>query len=423
MKARKGVAQFCRCSWLFGFAPLLATIAIILAMTGCGSDTEETFISSNGDRLYAPDAVGPFAVGRSSFTIVDPDREGRELPVDVWYPVDPRDANGEPSLYQVTFELWIIPDIWVIPLVFTAPSERALHEPLISETGGFPLIVFSHGSGGLRYQSFFLTEVLASHGFVVASAGHVGNTLLDEIGGTFAPMEEMMMARPLDVSLLITRMLEKNEDPEDFFYSSIDGERIGVCGHSFGGFTSFAMAAGFEGDLPDELASELPDDFVFVPVPPDPRVDAIAPLAPASWFGDSELEAITVPTMIIGGTLDTTTPIEEQNVRPFELIPDQVFRADLDGAVHFSFSNSCDLIQGMRNQGIQQWMIDDLLGTEFTEPCGPPSLDIEEAHRITNLYTVSLFKAFVEGDDRYEQYLTEDYAQANEPNITYYAKP
>ncbi len=64
-----------------------------------------------------------------------------------------------------------------------------------------------------------------------------------------------------------------------------------------------------------------------------------------------------------------------------------------------------------------------LLGTEFTEPCNPPSLDIDEAHRITNLYTVSLFKAFVEGDERYEQYLTESYAQATEPDVTFYAKP
>jgi predicted dienelactone hydrolase len=182
------------------------------------------------------------------------------------------------------------------------------------------------------------------------------------------------------------------------------------------------MAAGFGADPPEEVASELPEDFV--PVPVDPRVDAIAPLAPASsWFGDSELEAISVPTMIIGGTDDTTTPIETENVRPFELIPDQVFRADLEGAVHFSFSNSCDLIQGMRDKGVPQALIDSLLGSEFTQPCNPPSLDIEEAQRITNLYTVSHFKAFVEGDERYEQYLTESYAQGSEPDVTFYAKP
>jgi predicted dienelactone hydrolase len=423
VNARKGVAHVRSGAWPFRFALVLFTMTAVLAMSGCGSDTEETFPPSNGEPFYAPDAVGPFAVGRRSFTIVDPDREGRELPVDVWYPVDPADATGEPSLYQVSFQIWIIPEIWVIPLVFTAPSERALQEPLISQDGEFPLIIFSHGSGGLRYQSFFLTEVLASHGFVVAAAGHVGNTLLDKLAGTDEGLSSsMMVARPLDVSFLITHMLEKNEHEGDFFYRSIDGDRIGVCGHSFGGFTSFAMAAGFGADPPDEVAALLPE--YFVPVPVDPRVDAIAPLAPASsLFGDTELEAISVPTMIIGGTLDTTTPIATENVRPFELIADQVFRADLDGAVHFSFSNSCDLIQGMLDQNIPQGLIDDLLGEDFTKPCNPPSLDINEAQRITNLYTVSLFKAFVEGDERYEQYLTESYAQANEPDVTYYAKP
>ncbi len=109
MNARKGVAHVRRGAWPFRFVLVLATMAIVLAMTGCGSDTEETFPPSNGEPLYAPDAVGPFAVGRSSFTIVDPDREGRELPVDVWYPVDPEDATGDPSLYQVTVQIWIFP--------------------------------------------------------------------------------------------------------------------------------------------------------------------------------------------------------------------------------------------------------------------------------------------------------------------------
>ncbi len=423
MNLHRATADVRRVDRPLRFTLALAAITAVLAATACGSDPEGIFPSSEDSApLYAPDQVGPYAVGRTAFTIVDPDRGGRELPVDAWYPVDPEDAVGEASLYQITFEITIIPGIWVIPLVFTAPSELALQEPTISDAQGFPLVVFSHGSGGLRYQSFFLTEVLASHGFVVVSAGHVGNTLLDELGGTFAPLEEMMVARPLDVSFLISRMLERNEDPGDFFYRTIDGERIGVCGHSFGGFTSFAMAAGFGADPPPEIASELPEGFV--PVPPDPRVDAIAPLAPAStWFGDSELEAIDVPALIIGGSEDTTTPIDENNDRPFALMSYAVFQADLEDAVHFSFSNSCDLIQGLRDRGVPQDVIDSLLGTEFTLPCNPPALDAEEAHRITNLYTVSLFKAFLEGDERYEQYLTEEYAQSSEPNVTFRAKP
>lgn len=405
----------------FRWVLLFCAVLLGLMPAACGSDHES---SAGNEPFYAPDALGPFAVGRTSFTIVDADRDGRELPVDAWYPVDPENATGAPALYQVSIL------VWIFPLVFTTPSEIALDAPPASEARRFPLIVFSHGSGGLRYQSFFLTEILASHGFVVVAPSHVGNTLLDEIGGTSAPMTDMMVARPLDVSYLITRMLEKNEDPADPFYRTIDADRIGVCGHSFGGFTSLAMAAGFGADPPPDLAPDLPEELQLdlpedlEPVPPDPRVDAIVPIAPvSSWFGDSELAGINVPTLIIGGTHDTTTPIATESVRAYELIPAPVFRADLDGAVHFSFSNSCDLIQGMREKGIPQALIDALLGTEFTAPCGPPSLDVEEAHRITNLYTVSLFEAFVEGDSRYEKYLTEAYAEASEPNVTFYANP
>lgn len=374
-----------------------AVLILVLYLSACGTDTE-TLSSSNSGPLYAPDAVGPLAVGRSTFTIVDADRGDRELPVDVWYPVDPEHAAGVYTVYEV-FGL-------------TTPSELALDGAPMSRARRFPLVVFSHGSGGLRYQSFFLTEILASHGFVVVAPDHMGNTLFDELGRTFAPLTEMMVARPLDVSLLITRVLEKNQEPGDLLYRSIDPDRIGVCGHSFGGFTSLAAAAG--------VGAELPEGFT--PVPPDPRVDAIAPIAPASWFGDEELAAISVPTLIVGGTKDETTPIAPNSVRPFALIPGPVYRADLEGAVHFSFSNSCDLIQGLIDRRFPVWFIDRLLGEEFREPCGGDVLNIDEAHRITNLYVVSLFKAFLKSDARYERFLTEAYALESEPDVTFFAK-
>ena len=44
----------------------------------------------------APDALGAYAVGHTIFTAVDAARDDRELPVDVWYPVDAADAATEP---------------------------------------------------------------------------------------------------------------------------------------------------------------------------------------------------------------------------------------------------------------------------------------------------------------------------------------
>lgn len=386
---------------------MLAALLVSLCLVACGTEDGPFGIDDNRP-FPAPYALGPYAVGRVTFSVVDTDRENRELPVDAWYPVDEEDAVGEPSFYEV--------------LGFARPSQVALDGPPVSDARRFPLVVFSHGSGGLRFQSFFLTELLASHGFVVVAPDHVGNTLLDELGGTFAPLGEMYVARPLDVSFLITRMLQKNDDPGDPFHGRIDPSRIGVCGHSFGGYTSLAMAAGFGVDPPPDLAATLPDGFDTLP--PDERVDAVAPIAPVSTaFGAGELAAIDVPVMVLGGTLDTTTPIDPQSTRPFQFIQRRVFRADLQGAVHFSFSNSCDLIQVLLDEGIPLFLIERILGADFTEPCGEDVIPVEDAHNLTNLYVTSLFLRYLKGDTRYDAFLTEDFARREAPEVDYFAKP
>ena len=43
----------------------------------------------------------------------------------------------------------------------------------------FPVVIFSHGKGGLRQQSTFYTAVLASHGYVVVSPDHEGDTIVE----------------------------------------------------------------------------------------------------------------------------------------------------------------------------------------------------------------------------------------------------
>ncbi|GAC1658462.1 MAG: hypothetical protein NVS9B15_20210 [Acidobacteriaceae bacterium] len=56
------------------------------------------------------------------------------------------------------------------------------------EHGPFPLIVFSHSTGGGRRQSTFLCEHLASHGYVVAALDH---------SETFAPELARSRVRPV----------------------------------------------------------------------------------------------------------------------------------------------------------------------------------------------------------------------------------
>ncbi|MDJ0846806.1 MAG: hypothetical protein QNK04_00355 [Myxococcota bacterium] len=319
-----------------------------------------------------PDEPGPFPVGRTSFEIVDPDRGDRTLPVDVWYPaVD--DGATPPSVYDL--------------VVASIVSDRALDSPPVAY-GAFPLLIFSHGSGGVRYQSYFLCEQLASHGFIVASADHIGNSAGDIFLPEPPPFETK--DRPLDVSLLITRMLEKGIDPADPFFLAIDPFRIGVLGHSFGAFTTLAMASGFED------------------VPPDPRVSVIMPIAPATGgLSDEQLATIATPTFVLGGTLDDVTPIDPNSVRAFEAtngVPR--WRVDLIDAGHNSFTNICDFADALLGAGLPPELLEFLLGS-IDQGCAPELVPIEEAHRITSLYAVSFFQNQLRGLPRFRLFLTK----------------
>ena len=53
--------------------------------------------------------------------------------------------------------------------------------------GRFPLVLFSHGNGGIRFQSFFFAAHLASHGYVVVIAGPSRQHLRRPAGGHRRP--------------------------------------------------------------------------------------------------------------------------------------------------------------------------------------------------------------------------------------------
>ncbi|MGI9605116.1 MAG: alpha/beta hydrolase family protein [Acidimicrobiales bacterium] len=133
------------------------------------------------------DQLGEFGVGRREVQLVDTARE-RTLSVDIVYPTA-AGATGEPSIYQ------FIPTIELASSVAIADASPA--------AGSFPIVVYSHGAGGTRWITTHLTEHLASHGFVVIAADHAGDTLLESIGDSRLPFEELAVLRPQDVDFLI----------------------------------------------------------------------------------------------------------------------------------------------------------------------------------------------------------------------------
>lgn len=359
---------------------------------------------------YPPDALGPYAVGHTTFEAYDATRD-RTLPVHVWYPVRPAQAVGVGTVYGLLF--------------FGLESAVAVEDAPISRRTSFPLVLFSHGNGGIAVQSIFLTEALASHGFVVVAPDHVGNTLVDAILGNLdeAAILQSAQDRPRDISFLIDRMLARSVDPADRFHRAIDPSAIGAVGHSFGGFTSLVMAAGFDGDAADGFGFALPPGFV--PIPADPRVRAIVPIAPASTpLSDRELARIRVPTLLVGGTLDATTPLDPEVTRPFAVIRARpLYRADLLGAAHFSFSNACDLIELAIEAGFSLEMLGSTIEGAYEEGCAPHLMPVEEAHRLTNLVTVAFLRRHLLGDLRYAPYLIPARVEAHEVALDFFGRP
>jgi len=109
--------------------------------------------------------------------------------------------------------------------------------------GPLPLVLYSHSSGRDRHSATFLTTHLASHGYAVAALDHsevVVAALASPGSGTAADraarIEAIVSSRVPDLRFLLDYLLGGQLQGDLEF----DAGRIGLVGHSLGGWTVLA---------------------------------------------------------------------------------------------------------------------------------------------------------------------------------------
>ena len=265
---------------------------------------------------------------------------GESFPVALWYPTP---AVPAPLFVTGSLSMCRLPAIVCRGIAFEMPV--AQDAPVAA--GAFGVIVVSHGAGGMALLHRDLAMALASQGYVVAAPTHPRGKGNDVSG------VNVWVGRPKQVSRVIDAVLDDGE-----LGSHVERERIGVVGHSNGGYTALAVA-GARPSPGSEAAHcrEHPDDARFcsfggaatregarevghLPELRDPRVRSIVLMAPnAVRFTDDALARVTVPARVYAAEKDDLTRVQYHGERLAKTLP-RVECVLVKGAGHFSFLTS-----------------------------------------------------------------------------------
>ena len=263
-----------------------------------------TIIALLGHRVIIPKLIplsdlptpsGIYDVGTRIFEWTDDSRDEwfteekddkRRIVVQVWYPSE--DTNSVPVPYLVSADKWLpaLSGILEIPqFLFNHLRNIGTHSVLDASVNkqieGAPLVLFSHGIWGMRFQNTAQFEALASRGYIVASVDHAydasltlfkDGTIADFRSGYEGELSEeefwalrnpQLKTRVSDIRFMIDTIgIKKHKGDE--VWSVVDMEHIGVFGHSYGGATSLIAS------IQDErIDAAIALDGWMIPVPLD----------------------------------------------------------------------------------------------------------------------------------------------------------
>ncbi len=211
-----------------------------------------------------------------------------------------------------------------------------IHRPRTLPTGRTPVVILSHGLGEDPGYYARAAQHLATYGFVVALPQHPGSDAAHSQRFWQGATKEVFLLsefsdRPKDISYVIDELERRNASE---FGGTLDLKAVGVGGHSFGGYTSLAVAgatidfANLEKECNSQygfLNTSLLLQCQALKLPRqtynfrDLRVIAVNAFNPvnSAIFGPTGLAQLKIPVLIAGGGYDPATPFVFEQMRSF----------------------------------------------------------------------------------------------------------
>ncbi len=298
------------------FCRLTLTALAFAAIAGAQVDTFYSVPPADAPDLAAR---GPYAVGVRTLEVVNPQQPDilqfdkatgkapltpRALTLEVWYPAALPPGAVERVMYSMILS-------GPAKTSFTFAGKALRDAPPVTGKQ-FPLVVVSHGYPGSRFFLSYLTENLASKGYVVAAIDHT-----DSVLGNVKAFPSTLLNRSNDQLFTLDSIAKLSQQPDHFLHNVVDASRAAVIGYSMGGYGALATAgagyskAGVEGKA-------IPGDYIDSQTAASPgfaerhrdalkAVVAISPWGnqPAQHAWDSAAFAgIHIPALFIAGDQD-----------------------------------------------------------------------------------------------------------------------
>ena len=319
---------------------------------------------------------GPAAVGVATASLTDSSRT-RTLPVEIWYPIS---AAGTASAV-IDFETDPDRRDALSPLLDAAPREcvaltTEATRDAAAAAGEYPVILYSHCYTCTRWSAHAVMERLASHGFVVVSPDHEGDTLFDRLDGNASPLTNALVdVREADIRFILDQVLDGSTLPEGV---SASASQIGMLGHSIGSVTAGRVAQN------------------------DTRIAAVVGLAAPMeniLYGEVLMENISVPLGLLEATEDNSIG-EPGNLfirENFSKANTPAYKLDIVDAGHWSVTNIA---------GLDEFFAPGC-GDDLRQTNGEPFsyIPVESGNQYTATFVTALFAAHLQDEPTAQEFL------------------